>query len=294
LNRFSNKVSRQSWLIFILLSLVWGSSFILIKKSLLAFNYIQVGSLRILLSAIALLPFVYLTKNNINKKNILPIGGVGLFGSGIPPFLFAIAQTKIDSALAGMLNTLTPLFTFIFGVLIFKALFNRNKLVGVFIGLAGAMLIVSANTIQGNGSSNLYGMYIILGTMCYAPSVNIIHTYLKDTSPLTITAWSFFLVSVFALIPFLLSNPVHTFTTEPLIVTSIISVLILSVLCTAVANILFFRMTQQTSALFASTITYTIPIVALFWGIADQEQFYLIYVPGMLFILIGVFITGKN
>jgi len=287
-------VSRQSWLIFVLLSLIWGSSFILIKKGLVALNYMQVGSLRILLSAIALLPFIYMTRKNINRQNLLPILGVGVFGSGIPPFLFAIAQTQIDSALAGMLNTLNPLFTFVLGLLFFKAFFQWNKLIGVLIGLVGAVLIISAEPSNAETGNNLYGIFIIIGTMCYAISVNIIHTYLKTTSPLTITAWSFFCMSLFALVIFLLSNPVETFSTEPLIVQSFIAILILSVLCTAIANLLFFRMTQQTNALFASTITYTIPIVALFWGLIDGEQFQLVYILGMLLILLGVYITGKK
>ena len=287
-------VSRQSWFIFVLLSVIWGSSFILIKKGLIALSYWQVGSLRILISAMALLPFVYVTRNNITRKNILPIIGVGVFGSGIPPFLFAIAQTEIDSALAGMLNTLNPLFTFIFGILIFKALFQWNKLIGVLIGLTGALLIISAEPTGGTTGNNLYGIFIILGTMCYAISINIIHTYLKNTSPLTITAWSFFVMSLFALIIFLLSHPAETFANEPYIKQSFMAILILSVVCTAIANLMFFKMTQQTNALFASTITYTIPIVALFWGVVDGEQFQLVYILGMVLILLGVYITGKQ
>jgi len=189
----SSVVSRQNWLIFILLSVIWGSSFILIKKGLLALSYWQLGSLRILLSTVALLPFVYITRNNINRKNILPINrknilpiiGVGIFGSGIPPFLFAIAQTQIDSALAGMLNALNPLFTFIFGVFIFSTMFRLNKLIGVLIGLAGALLIVVAEPTSAKTANNLYGIFVIIGTMCYAVSVNIIYRYLKNTSPLT-------------------------------------------------------------------------------------------------------------
>jgi len=292
--RGEHMVSRQSWLIFALLSFIWGSSFILIKKGLLALNYMQVGSLRILLSAIALSPFVYITRKNITRQNLLPILGVGVFGSGIPPFLFAIAQTQIDSALAGMLNTLNPLFTFVLGVLIFKALFQWDKLIGVLIGLVGALLIILAEPTNPETGNNLYGVFIILGTMCYALSVNIIHTYLKTTSPLTITAWSFFYMSLFALVIFLMSKPIETFSSEPLIVQSFVSILILSVLCTAIANLLFFKMTQQTNALFASTITYTIPIVALFWGIIDGEQFQVVYVLGMLLILLGVYITSKK
>lgn len=287
-------VSRQSWLIFILLSIIWGSSFILIKKGLVALSYWQVGSLRILLSAVALLPFVFFTRKNINRTNIFPIIGVGIFGSGIPPFLFAIAQTQIDSALAGMLNTLNPLFTFIFGVFFFSAVFRLNKLIGVLIGLAGALLIIATDSASAKAGNNLYGIFIILGTMCYALSVNIIYRYLKNTSPLTITAWSFFIMSGFAFIIFLLSNPIATFRNEPLIISSFISVLILSVVCTAIANLMFFKMTQETNALFASTITYTIPIVALFWGLIDGEQFQLAYFAGMILILVGVYVTGRN
>lgn len=287
-------IQKQSWYIFILLSFIWGSSFILIKKGLIAFDYFQVGALRILISAIALTPLVYLTRKSINKNNFWPILGVGIFGSGIPPFLFALAQSKIDSGLAGMLNTITPLFAFILGVLIFKAAFSWNKLLGVLIGLLGAGLIIATgNKLTGEGN-NLYGMFIILGAMCYATSVNIIEKYLKTTNPATITAWSFFMMSGFALVIFLCTHPIETFKTEEAILQSLVALIVLSVVCTAFANLLFFRMTQQTDALFASTITYTIPIVALFWGVVDGEQFHFVYILGMILILTGVFITSKK
>jgi len=288
------QISKQNWLIFFMLTLLWGSSFILIKKSLVAFSPIQSGSFRIFLSALVILPITISTFKNLNRKNILPIFGVGFFGSGIPPFLFAFGQSKIDSAMAGMLNTLTPISAFLLGVLFFGLQFRWSKLLGVLIGFIGASIIITANNKGAIGGANIYGLFIIAATICYATSVNIIGRYLKDTSPATIAAWSFSLVWLFPTIVLLMHNPLPVFQTHPHAIPSFLALLILSIFGTVMANLLFFKMTQQTNPIFASSITYTLPIVALFWGIFDGEPFYIWYILGMFLILLGVFITSKK
>jgi len=288
------KVGVQNWILLGVLSLIWGSSFILMKRGLLAFDFIQVGSLRVLLSTLVVLPIAWFKKNEITKKNILPIFGVGLLGSGIPPFLYALALTEIGGALAGILNTLTPLFTFLIGVVIFGSLFKVQKLIGVMIGLAGALVIlIIGSQLQSDGNP-VYGIFAILSTVCYAFSINIIQKYLKTTNPITITAYSFVLISLPTLILFLFTNPIKTFTHQEEIVTAFSAVFILAVVGTVLANLLFFKMTQQTNALFASTVTYTIPIVALFWGLFDNELLNYAHFLGMALILIGVFITSRS
>jgi len=287
-------ISKQSWLIFWSLTLIWGSSFILIKKSLVAFTPIQSGAFRIFISALALIPITISTYKNLHKKNILPILGVGIFGSGIPPFLFAIGQSKIDSAMAGMLNTLTPIAAFVLGILFFGLQFRWFKLLGVIIGFIGALIIIIANNQGVLDGAHIYGLFIIVATVCYGTSVNIISKYLKDTSPATITAWSFTLVCLFPIIALCIQNPLPVFQTHPQVISSFLALLVLSIFGTVVANLMFYKMTQETNPIFASSITYTLPIVALFWGVFDGESFYFWYVLGMLLILVGVFITSKR
>lgn len=288
------QISKQSWLFFLLLTIIWGSSFILIKKSLIAFTPIQSGAFRIFISTLALIPVTISTYKNIHKKNILPILGVGLFGSGIPPFLFAFGQSKIDSAMAGMLNTLTPIAAFLLGLLFFGLQFRWFKLLGVLIGFAGATIIIVANNNGAIGGANIYGLFIIAASVCYGTSVNIISRYLKDTSPATITAWSFTLVCLFPIIALTIQNPIPVFQTHPQAISSFLALLALAIFGTVIANTMFYKMTQQTNPIFASSITYTLPIVALFWGVFDGEPFYAWYILGMLLILVGVFITSKK
>lgn len=288
------QISKQSWLIFWSLTLIWGSSFILIKKSLIAFTPIQSGAFRIFIATLALIPITISTYKNLNKKNILPILGVGLFGSGIPPFLFSMGQSKIDSAMAGMLNTLTPIAAFVLGVFFFGLQFRWFKLLGVVIGFVGAIIIIVANNQGAIGGANIYGLFIIAASVCYGTSVNIISRYLKDTSPATITAWSFTLVCIFPIIALSIQNPIPVFQTHPQALPCFLALLALAIFGTVLANLMFYKMTQQTNPIFASSITYTLPIVALFWGVFDGEPFYFWYILGMLLILLGVFITSKK
>jgi len=290
----NQKVSTQNWILLGILSLIWGSSFILMKRGLLAFDFIQVGALRVLISAIVVAPLAWIKRKDVNRKNLLPIFGVGLLGSGFPPFLYALALTEIGGAMAGILNTLVPLFTFIFGVFIFGTMFQFQKLIGVIVGLVGALVILVIGSQLPSEGNPVFGVFAILSTICYAFSVNIIQKYLKETHPISITAYSFVLIGLPALAIFLLTNPIETFYTESAIITAFSAVILLAVLGTVVANLLFFKMTQQTSALFASTVTYTIPIVALLWGLFDNEKLNYIHFIGMALILLGVFITSKS
>ena len=287
------EIGLQSWLLLGVLSIIWGSSFILIKKGLIAFNYWQVGALRILLSALIAIPFSFSNWKHVNSKNWLPILGTGIFGSGIPPFLFALAQTQISSSMASMLNVLTPLFTFLLGVIVFGVAFQKNKLFGVFIGLLGAFLILAFGKSDTQNGINIYGLLVVAATLCYGMSVNIIKKYLNETPSLAITAFSFLFICIPASILFFFINPIETYKTQTYFWQSLGFIAILAFVGTAFANFLFFKLTQKTSAVFASTVTYTIPIVALFWGVLDGENVQLIHIAGMILILIGVWITGK-
>lgn len=286
--------SRKDWFILIFLSLIWGSSFILIKYSLNYFTPLQVGTMRILISSIAFLPIflVSLSKLNWAKWPYLLI--VGLCGSGIPAFLFPLAQMKLSSSLSGILNTLTPLFTLIIGYLIFKTTISKQKIAGVIIGLVGAcILILLGEKIQFD--SNLkYGLYILGATICYGTSVNVIANKLKTENSTLVSAASFSFLLPLGIIMFFQMGLVETFRTTENIWTGLGYVALLSIFGTFLASLLFYKMVQRTNAVFGSSVTYLIPIVSTIWGIADGELFSVFHAVGAAFILFGVFLSRKG
>jgi len=188
------KPDTLSWGLMLLLSLIWGSSFILIKKGLMAFSPQQVATLRIFIAFLALLPFIILKIRRVFKNKLLYVFFVGLLGSGIPPLLFATAQTKIDSSIAGILNSLTPLFTILLGVLLFRAKTTLLSTSGVILGLIGAAVLM---LFKANGVfeiNYLHSVLIILATISYATSINMIKSYLQDKPPLDITIIVFLMI----------------------------------------------------------------------------------------------------
>ena len=283
-----------NWFLLLLLGAVWGTSFILIKTGLKGFPPLQLASLRIVVSFIALvglLPFYF---RKIKVRDIRYIFFVGLLGSGIPPFMYAFAQTRIESAMAGIINSAVPIFTFIIGILFFKAVFSWLKLSGVLIGLAGAIMLLIFGVSDPSTEVYLYGSLILVATLCYALSVNIVKTYLQNVNAIAITVVSFTIMGIPAMI--------YLFTTDFMVrvqagqqeLHSFLAIVLLAVMGTALANIIYFYLTQRTTALFASTVTYLIPIVAVFWGIGAGENITIIHFYGMLMILFGVYLAGNR
>ncbi len=277
-----------------LLALIWGSSFILIKKGLTAFSPIQVASLRILIAGTILLLIGFKHIFKFKKEKFLPLLGIGLVGSGIPSILFSIAQTQVASATSGALNSLTPLFTFFIGLVVFKDKFDKNKLGGVLLGLIGALCLI----LFSNGQSaelNSYAFLIVLATMCYGTSVNLIKNYLQDVPSTTITLCSFlFIFPVF--LPLLIYSG---FFTEINLSDNdtwyaFMAIVLLAVLGTAFANVVFFRLAQRSSALFAASVTYLIPIVATIWGFVDGELISISHFLGLFLIIAGVYLVARK
>ena len=136
-------MSKQiKWGYLMLLSLIWGSSFILIKKGLVGLTAFQLGSLRIIFAALFLLVIGFRSLVKIPHHQWRYIALTSLFGTFIPAYLFAIAQTQIDSSISSILNSLTPLNTLLIGVLFFRLDFRRNQIFGVLIGLVGSALLI--------------------------------------------------------------------------------------------------------------------------------------------------------
>lgn len=291
-----NKSNEQSfewlnWLTLVFLAVVWGTSFILIKKSLVAFSDYQVASLRIAISGLAFIPVIVWQFHKINWKKWDRFLLIGVTGSGIPPFLFSAAQTEISSSLAGILNGLTTIFTLIVALLFFKMKWDKKKAIGVFIGLIGASIIILYNN-QVEGQF-FYAMLIVIAAILYGFNGNFIKWFFNDENPLHISAVSLGLMGPVALIMVLTSDFTTVMRTHPDAMMSLGSVTLLALMSTVIASVIFFRLIQKTNAVFSSGVTYLIPFVAVIWGVWDGEQFYPIYFACLVLILLGVYLTRK-
>ena len=284
----------KAWIILVALMFTWGSSFILIKKSLLYFTSMQVGALRVGITFLVLLPFAFQRLRKLNKKQWMVFALVSL-GNTAPAFLFPKAQEVLDSSISGILNSLTPLFTLIVGLMFFNTKTKWFNVAGVFIGLIGAVGLVNAT---GNGSFSFnfsYAIYIIIATILYAINVNVIKTYLQGLDSFTVTIFIFFvfgpavLVFLFGGTPFL-----NQLTTDPKIFEGLAYVSTLAIIGTAAALIAFNYLIKISTAIFASSVTYLIPIVALLWGVIDGEQFLTSYVIYICLILAGIFLVNAK
>lgn len=282
------KPSLLKWIFLVLLALIWGSSFILMKKGLMYFRSDQVAALRMLVAFIASFPFVAHHYKNIEKGKFKYMAVVGIFGSGIPAILFTTAQTHINSFLAGMLNSLTPVFTLLIGFWFFKSRFSAWQIAGVaagFIGAAGLILVSADGNIS---TDSWYAILIVIATLFYGISVNTIKAKLTGINALIISGFALFFVGVPYGIYLFSTDFVHRLSTVDGAWHGVMYVVILALFGTALSNILYFHLVKIASPLFASAVTYLIPIVALFWGLGDGESLSPWHIPAMLTILGGV------
>ena len=281
------------WALLSLLAVIWGSSFILVKKSLVVFDPSQVGSLRIVAAFCFFLPFflVNLKKIPFNKFPFFLL--VGCLGNLIPAYLFSLAGSKLDSGVSGALNSTTPLFTLIVGGLFFGNTITSRQTMGIILGFVGALILILAGVsgFQING----YAFYVILATVMYGFNLNITKKFLTglDLSPFLITATIFMTIGPVA-IGVLFSGDFIQKVQQPEALNPLIFSILLGVLGSAVAMVLFNRLIQITSAVLASSVTYLIPIVAIFWGILDGEAIQIQHFVGMGIILIGVYLVNKS
>jgi drug/metabolite transporter (DMT)-like permease len=287
-----------SWLLLLLLACIWGSSFILMKKGMFAedgtaiFSSEQVGSLRMLIAALALLPISIGKLKKLSWKNILPLAIVGFCGNFFPAFLFTYAETGISSGLAGMLNSFTPIFTIIIGFLFFKTKLTNKQIIGTVIGTLGIIaLVLTGKTASLNGDWD-HILAIVLATLLYAISLTTIKNKLSNFNSFEITSLAFLIIFPFSIGGFFLADTIQTFNSNPMAYQGIFYIIILSIVGTALAVILFNRIIAFSSALFASSVTYFIPIVAVLIGFTFGETINLWQVLSMLIVLSGVIIAN--
>lgn len=291
----SIKVKKEllPWIILFSLVLVWGSSFILMKRGLESFKSPEVAAIRISAAFLFLLPLGFRHYKNIPSDKWKFVALSGFIGYFIPAFLFTKAQTHIDSSISGILNSATPLFTLIVGLLFFRFRTKWFHIIGVFVGLAGAVgLLYFSN--KGNISINFgYGSLIILATLLYALNINIIKTKLKDVNSTALTVFIFLIIGPFAMAYlFLFTDFAVHLTTADKTMENLMYILILGIFGSALSTIVYNYMIKKTSILFAASVTYLMPVVAILWGIMDGEIFRVIYTGFMVLILIGVFLVN--
>jgi drug/metabolite transporter (DMT)-like permease len=284
-----------AWALLILLSLIWGSSFILMKKGLVSFTPGQVAGIRILSAALFLLPVAIRNLPEISKKHIIPLTASGILGSLLPAFLFATAQTRINSSISGVLNGLTPIFTIIAGALFFRSKLTWRSFAGVIIGFIGMVILITAGSKGVFWNVNSYAFLIVLATMFYGININIINSRLRDLKSAHIISFSLMIIGPFALIYLLIDSGIpqilHNDSNATL---SLLALVTLGVFGTAVAYMLFNKMLKITDPVFSSSVTYLIPVVAILWGLLDGEKLFLKHYLGIIIIIIGVFIANRS
>lgn len=292
---FSKKINQI--LILCVLGIIWGSSFILMKKALTTYSPIEITLYRIFIVFLVFFPLGIKSFFKIKKKTGFVLLLSAIIGSVIPYFLFIKAQTKIDSSLNGILNSITPLFTLLFGVIIFKQKTNFRAIIGVIVGLIGATSLIFLSSGGDIFSiSILYALFPVLGSACYALNINIIKTYLQDIPALKITSWSFIFIGPMAgLLLFFETDFANNLTNNDPNYLNFVCINILGILGSGLAFWVFNLLIKETSPVFASSVTYLIPIVAIFWGVIDGEDFGIVQFYLCLVIFCGIYlIKSKN
>lgn len=256
------------------------------------YSHTQVAALRIFIAFLFMLPWVFKHVRNIEKSKWFPLFVVGLLGNGIPAFLFAAAQTNLDSSYIGMLNSLVPLFTLLIGLAAFKVKVHKFNIVGVLIGLVGAVGLMLSQGVTVEGDLVFYSSLVIAATICYAISVNTIRNYLTGIPSAAITAVAFIFIGIPTGIYLFTTDFVEVLTTNTHGYAGLGYVAVLAIVGTALAVILFNQLIKMTSSLFAASVTYLIPIVAIFWGVIDGETVTLMPILFCFVILAGVYLVN--
>jgi drug/metabolite transporter (DMT)-like permease len=274
--------------------MIWGSSFILIKKSLLGFTPIQVGGLRILFASLLLFLIGFKSLKTLEKADWKWVVVAGLCSSFFPPFFFALAQTEISSGITSILNSVAPLFTTLVGIALFGLALKGRQILGVFIGLIGTVVLITAGMENNINQNYWYSFFIIFSALGYAFNINIIKKHLSHLSPLAVTTASFGVAFFPALILLIYSGVFSHFVDNTDMQQAVWYLLALALLGTALANILFNKLIKLSSPVFAASVTYLIPLVAVLWGFLDGERISIVQLLGGLIILFGVWLVNRK
>ena len=285
--------SLKNYLTLLFLAIIWGSSFILMKRGLEVYDFMQVASLRIVIAFLSLIPFLPKAFCNVERKHLLPIAIMAILGNGIPAFLFTKAQTHLDSSFVGILNAIVPLFTLILGVYFFKSKPSKTNIIGIIIGLFGAFFL-TVNNLNSGVILDIYILLVILATIFYAISINVVKKYLHDLNAPSITALAFLIIGPLAAIYLFNTDFIIKLNSHKDGYMALGYIALLSVLGTSLAVIIFNQLISRSSAIFASSVTYMIPVIAIFWGIFDGEKITAYHLIGMFIIFSGLYLVNKK
>lgn len=306
----SNKSNRPAFVLLASLAAIWGSSFILMRIGLSVYTPIQIGCLRMACAALVMSPFLVKGLRSVQPGQWKFLFITGIFGNAIPSILFPLAQTGISSSLAGMINTLTPIFTMILGATAFGMVVPRSSIFGLLVGFAGAIMLISGGNGTIHASSPFYPLLVVCATVCYAISVNVLRHKLSGLHPLTITSFALMFIGL-PMGAYLFTTDFIQRTTEGIVSSSsstsillfpgdgmnaigvgLVAIFLLGVFGTALSTVMFNRLIQLSGPIVASSVTYLIPIVATVWGISFGEHVSMLHVLGLVSVLIGVYLIN--
>jgi drug/metabolite transporter (DMT)-like permease len=287
------KQNHLRWVYLFALAIIWGSSFILMKYALIGLTAVQVGALRVLITAIFLVLIGLKRVFKIEKRHWFYLILNGFIGSFIPAFLMAYTVEKMDSSIVSILNSLTPLNTLIFGALIFGFGFKKRQLIGVLIGLLGTLMLILKGAELNPNQDYFYSSFILVASICYALNVNILKKYLYELDALSITVANFVVLIVPTIFVLWLTGFFTEFEVSEGSLKGLFYLSILAVIGTGLAKLMFNRLIQISSPIFSSSVTYLIPIVAITWGILDGEKITLYQFFAAFIIILGVYIVNK-
>lgn len=284
-----------AWSLLIVLAIIWGSSPILIKKALIKLDPFEIGALRLTLASFVLFPFLAKNLKEIQSKDYFILFVSGVVGNVLPYFLYPIAQTKIDSATSGVLTSLTPFFALIVGVVFYKLKATKNNIIGLIIGFLGTSLLILFSGKADGFTVDLFGLFVVAATLLYGINLNLVKYHLSHLRPITITSFS--IVSILPITIYILLDytpflsHVSDFKNYSL---EFGYVFILGVLGTSIATIVFYNLIKIKDTVFASMVTYLMPVVAIIFGVIDGEIINAVQLFGMILIMAGVFINSKK
>lgn len=291
-----SKDSARAWLLLILLSLIWGSSFILMKEGLKGFDALQLALIRMSVAAICLLPLALKHLRELRAKEIAMLFVVGFTGNALPAFLYAKSETVLPSAVVGVLTSMTPIFSLIIAWLFFRQRFPLANVLGIVMGFAGAGLLAMAGSPEADRSTNLaFSALVLVATISYGTYVNLLKGFFPKRDPVLVSSVALCTVGLPSLVYLLAGTSfIETIRTNPAAPAAFGYICILGAIGTALTAVLFNRLVQAGTIIFATSVTYTIPIVAVLWGVVLHEQFTTIHALGFAVILLGVWRANRR
>lgn len=287
-------IPQNKWLYLFLLSIIWGSSYILIKRGLVGLTPIQLGSVRIIFSTVFLVIMGHKSLKGLTKNEWKWLVVTGFLGTFFPSFFFAFAQQHINSSVAAIMNSLTPIFTLLVGITFFATKMLARQYVGVLLGFIGSVGLIWGGTQISANQPTGYVLLIMCASMCYAVNIYFLKHKLANVSPMAMTLGNFIAILPPAVVLLLFSDffSIVKFQNEE-VITSLGFIALLAFFGTAIAKVMFNRFIKMASAVFASSVTYTLPVVALFWGMLDGERIGLFQLLATAVILIGVSLAHR-